>query len=408
MKDILHLDSIEIKKVVEDTNSFLIEAELIDDIENCEFCQSTDLTNFGWTKETIADLPINGKKTTVKLSRRRHRCKTCDKTFSMATPHKYETRQLTARLAENIGEAVGSETLAQISERVGVARNTVRDVVSEWYERKNENLALGLPGNLKSFRTPKSLGIEAITAVKPSTLVSNVGNQSILNLLPCNDGDELEQYIDNNLNVDEVEFVVISPDTDYKTLAARKFPNAKILINQKYAQDLADCLLERVRFATKQDKKYKHLIPSKNEDSILHKRIKDLDESELSMVEAWELKLPILHAAYMVKERLYDLLDAKNKAETDEAHNKLLCSVSLNVASYFLPLLDLVKEWHQEIYASIEHKQHPRYIKLVNGVASEIEAMDRGHSFIAVWAVLLLGREKSTYGINGKYFLKDQ
>lgn len=404
MKNILGYSDFKVNKVIEADNSFVVEAEVLPTLEKCENCGSGNVVNFGWATENLADTPIKGKKTTISLSRRRQRCNDCNKTFSINPPHKYGSRQLTECLVDYIGNACINEGFSKVAVDVGVTKNTVRDVFTEFCKHQNELLTKNLASGLNKFRTPRSLGIESVLAVKPSTLISNVGNQAILNLIPNQGKSELETYLLENIDIDAVNFVVITPLDYYRKVVKRILPQSVVIVNKKHALMVAKESLERVRVANRVGVSAKQSVALRGDSEVLAKRYSELNESDKELLLGWASDFPLIYQAYLRKESFYTIWQKKNKDEAIEAYSEWLSDITPTLSSYFEPLIDLMNNWGTELFASIEHPQHPRYFKMVDGVVDKINGFERGGSFLAVWAALMLKKEVSTYGICGIEF----
>lgn len=404
MQNILGYPEFEVKKITETADTYEVTAELLSVLKSCESCGSDNVVNFGWVNEKLADTPVNNKKSIINLARRRQRCNDCGKTFSISAPHKYGSRQLTERLANHIGWSCIKESFSKVAKNVGVTKNTARDIFIEFCERQNEQLTANLASGKDFFRTPKTLGIEGISAVSDSTLFSNVGNQSILNIIPSQSTIAINEFVVKNINTSEVEFVMISPCESYLTAAKRLFPNAIIILNKMHAFSVAEDSVERVHLAARVGLSAKQVAKIRVSSSILHKRQHELNEGELVTLDSLLVDSPVIHQAYVLKEMFYRIWSHETNEDAELAYEEWLVLITPNLSSYFEPLVNMVTQWHKELFANIEHKQHPRYLEMVKGVVEEVNTLSRSSSFLTVWATLLLDKDKSTYGIDGMGF----
>lgn len=408
MKNVLGYPEFKVNKVIETDDSYAVEAEVIPVLEYCDKCGSDNVVNFGWASENLADTPIKGKKTTISLSRRRQRCNDCHKTFSINPPHKHGSRQLTESLVDYIGWACIDESFNKVAADVGVTKNTVRDVFTEFCEHQNELLTQNLVSGLKNFRTPTSLGIENMMTIKPSVLISNVGNQSILNLVPSKNNLELEKYLSQSLELDKVKFVVISPVESYREVVKKILPKAVIIANKKHVLNIASISLERVRTANRVGLSAKQSLQLRGDNEILVKRYSELNTTDKALLIEWSETFPIVYQAYLLKEMFYTIWEKKTKDEAVATYMEWLDCVTPNLASYFEPLVVVMTDWNKELFANIEHPQHPKYFRMIEGVVSSINSFGRSGSFLAIWAALMLRKEKSTYGICGAEYVSEQ
>lgn len=112
-------------------NDYQVQAEVTKPPTHCPNCNHHQIVGFGRRDELIMDAPVNGKRTRITLTRRRYRCKGCNKTFLEQVPHKHHKRRMTCRLIQYIERESLRRTFSAVAEAVGVDEKTVRNVVHD-------------------------------------------------------------------------------------------------------------------------------------------------------------------------------------------------------------------------------------------------------------------------------------
>jgi transposase-like protein len=77
----------------------------------------------------VLDLPRDGRRVVLHVSRRRYRCLACRRTFLQPLPDVFPGRRLTRRLVDAVLEQAGTRSCAAIAREVGVDEKTVRDLL---------------------------------------------------------------------------------------------------------------------------------------------------------------------------------------------------------------------------------------------------------------------------------------
>lgn len=127
MKNIINFPELNAIAVVDEGDGYLVSADISTHPQACQYCSSKNIKNFGSRDFKLNDIPHHGKSVLIKVSRRRLRCNTCNKTFLEPVPNKHERWKMTQRLVEYILRQNKKNT--EIAREVGINEKTVREVL---------------------------------------------------------------------------------------------------------------------------------------------------------------------------------------------------------------------------------------------------------------------------------------
>ena len=397
MQKKLGIPELTVEKVTESQSGYVIDAKVESNLDTCLHCDSSNVVSFGWAHEKVADIPIDGKPVALKVSRQRGKSKDCHKTFVTPTPSKDSKRQLTTRLVAYIEWQCTRHTYNNVAKEVGLARTTVRDVFSDYCERQSHQL---------NFKTPRWLGIEKVEIIKQGTLISNVEKQTLLNLLPESDVDTLRAYLTKNIEAEKVRVVTTSMCEVYRKVIRDLMPEAVVIANRADVLSLVDKSLERVRVATRSTLSPKERELLRYDSDLLVKRRSELSSAENEQLNTWERTFPQIHQAYELKEQFYAIWDNNDIDVAMAGYQQWLDSLTSDIASYFAPMISQIQLWHDEVFANFNHTAPNEYREMLDGFAVSSADLERGGSFLAVWAALLLNNTKTAYGLSGEVFIR--
>ena len=173
--NLLNLPAYRVIRVEDTDHDYHIDAETITSPSVCPHCGSERLVGFGRREQMIKDLPMHGRRVGIYANTRRYRCQTCGKTFYEPLPDVDDKRLMTKRLVDWMGRQAIKRTFASIAEEVGVTESTVRSVFSDYINELEKTVR---------FETPRWMGIDEIHLIRPRCVISNIANNTIVDLLP--------------------------------------------------------------------------------------------------------------------------------------------------------------------------------------------------------------------------------
>ena len=120
----------EVVSVEETTDGYRVDAIYTEEPTRCPHChrQAPMLYRHGKRQQVVKDLPRDGKRVTVVLTRARYRCLECGRTFLQPLYGVPTGRQMTHRLMRYIEEQSTHRTSVSVAHETGVSERTVRNI----------------------------------------------------------------------------------------------------------------------------------------------------------------------------------------------------------------------------------------------------------------------------------------
>jgi len=387
--NLLNLREYEITRLDENDHDYHVWAEVKQPPTACLYCRSDNLVGFGRREQLIKDLPMHGKRVGLYVNARRMQCRTCDRTFTELLPAVDEKRAMTTRLLAWIGKASVSRTFASIAEEIGIAEGTVRSIFRSYVSELERTIR---------FETPKWMGIDEIHLIRPRCVISNIRNNTIVNLLPNRDKKTVTAYLSCLDGRQDVQYVAMDMWTPYRDAVRTVMPQARIIIDKFHVVRMANDAIERVRKALRSDLTVSQRRGLMHDRFLLLKRQRDLDERERLLLDGWVKNYPLLGVAYRLKEAFYGCYDAKSAPEAEHVFSRWLDSVPAALREPFGDLIRAYSNWNAYILNYFEHPVTNAYTESLNNLIRVMNRLGRGYSFEALRAKILFteGMHKHT------------
>jgi len=380
MSNILNWPDYKVLQVTELEHDYQVHAEVAAPPTYCPHCNHPEIVGFGRRDEVIMDTPIHGKRTGIMLNRRRCRCKSCRKTFLESVPHKDDKRQMTHRLIQYIERESLRRTFSGVAEDVGVDEKTVRNIFSDYCERLEKTL---------KFEMPQWLGIDEIHIIKPRCVITNVEQQTIVDMLDSRNKTTVTRYLSKRNDRDQVRYVAMDMWRPYRQAVEVMIPDATVIIDKFHVVRMANESLERARKAIR-----KSLTPQQRrglmkDRFVLLKRRHTLTGQESLKLSGWSLNYPEIGQAYELKEAFFEIWDCHTKHQAQEAYYAWLRQVTPEMKPHFDPLIKAMCNWHNDIFAYFDHRITNAYTESLNNLIRVVNRVGRGYSFEALRAKIL-------------------
>jgi transposase len=149
-----------------------------------------------------------------------------------------EKRMMTRRLSSWIGKQSIKHTFASIAEDVGVTEGTVRSIFRDYVQALERTV---------KFETPKWMGIDEIHLIKPRGVISNIKNNTIVELLPNRNKETVITYLSKLEGSEHIQYVAMDMWRPYRDAVELVLPQAKIVIDKFQVVNMANEAMERVR-----------------------------------------------------------------------------------------------------------------------------------------------------------------
>lgn len=378
--NILNLPLLVVDSVSEDDHDYHVKAHAARDPAACPECKHTGLVGFGRNEQLIKDLPMHGKRVGIYFDTRRFRCKECGKTFLEKHPDFHPERAMTARLVGWIGAQSIKRTFASLAEETGVVEGTVRNI---FRDHVNE-----LEATVR-FETPKWMGIDEIHLIKPRGVITNIENNTVVELLANRNQDTVAKYLTGLKGKDKVQYVAMDMWRPYRTAVNAVLPQATVVIDKFHIVKMANEALEKVRKSMRSELTLKQKRGLMHDRFVLLKRERDLTDKERFNLDGWVKNYPLLGEAYRLKEEFFKIYDHSDRDVAWLAFETWAKSVPPELEDHFKPIKTAVRNWMPEIFAYFDHPITNAYTESLNSLIRVMDRMGRGYSFEALRAKIL-------------------
>ena len=311
MTNILNWPDYNVVNVAELEHDYQVQAEVAKPPTHCPHCNHPEIVGFGRRDELVMDTPVHGKRTGIMLNRRRYRCQSCRKTFLETVPHKDDKRQMTSRLIQYIERESLRRTFSGVAEDVGVDEKTIRNIFSDYCERLEKTL---------KFEMPQWLGIDEIHIIKPRCVITNIEQQTIVDMLDNRNKATVTRYLSNRKDRDQVRYVAMDMWRPYRQAVETMIPDATVIIDKFHVVRMANESLERARKAIRSDLTAQQRRGLMRDRFVLLKRRHELTDAEHMRFSGWTLNYPEIGQAYELKEAFFEIWDCKTRHQAQEAY----------------------------------------------------------------------------------------
>ncbi len=378
--NILNLPSYTVTALQENDHDYHVDAVTTGNLLSCPHCDSANLVGFGRREQMVKDLPMHGKRVGLYVDTKRFKCRSCTKTFYEKLPAVDEKRLMTSRLVEWVGKQAIKRTFASIAEEVGVTEGTVRSVFSD-YVNELENTV--------RFETPRWMGIDEIHLIKPRGVISNIDNNTIVELLPNRNKETVIRYLSQLEGRDRIHYVAMDMWAPYRDAVELVLPQARIVIDKFHVVKMANEAMERIRKSFRESLAPKQRRGLMHDRFVLLKRESELSDSEVLKLSGWLNNYPELGVAYKLKEDFFKIYDARSRHEALARYESWEKSITHEVRDAFADLIRAWRNWQPYILNYFDHPVTNAYTESLNNLIRVMNRLGRGYSFEALRAKVL-------------------
>lgn len=391
--NLLNLPDFKVQRVEESDHDYHVYAEASNTPRACSYCSSSRLIGHGRNEQVIRDLPTHGKRLAIYVDTRRWRCQDCGKTFMETLPAVNAKREMTDRLVKWIGQQSLKRTFASIADDTGLDEKTIRNIFRDYVNELEAQFR---------FDTPKWMGIDEIHLIRPRCVISNIGNNTIVNMLPNRDKKTVVNYLYQLEGKREVQYVAMDMWKPYRDAVQTVLPDARIVIDKFHVVRMANDALEKVRKGLREQLTPKQRRGLMHDRFVLLKRERDLNDQELLLLDGWTKNYPELGAAYRLKEDFCAIYEqSANQRAAIAAYESWSKAVVPEVRDAFSDLIRAFTNWQPFILNYFEHPVTNAYTESLNSLIRVMNRLGRGYSFEALRAKILF-----TEGVHKKSLAK--
>jgi transposase len=379
--NLLNLPDFKVQRVEESDHDYHVYAEASNTPRACGYCGSSRLIGHGRNEQVIRDLPTHGKRLAIYVDTRRWRCQNCGKTFMETLPAVNAKREMTDRLVKWIGQQSLKRTFASIADDTGLDEKTIRNIFRDYVNELEAQFR---------FETPKWMGIDEIHLIRPRCVISNIGNNTIVNMLPNRDKKTVVNYLYQLEGKREVQYVAMDMWTPYRDAVQTVLPDARIVIDKFHVVRMANDALEKVRKGLREQLTPKQRRGLMHDRFVLLKRERDLNDQELLLLDGWTRNYPELGAAYRLKEDFCAIYEqSTNQRAAIAAYEDWSKAVVPEVRDAFSDLIRAFTNWQPFILNYFEHPVTNAYTESLNSLIRVMNRLGRGYNFEALRAKIL-------------------
>lgn len=378
--NILNLPSYIVLAVDQNDHDYHIKVEIKQPPSNCPLCHSDNLVGFGRREQMLKDLPMHGRRVGIYLNTRRMQCRGCNKTFSEPLPEVDERRAMTKRLVDWIGKQSVKRTFASISEEVGVTEGTIRNIFSDYVNDLEKTIR---------FETPKWMGIDEIHLIKPRGVITNIQNNTVVELLPNRNKDTVIRYLYNLEGKELIQYVAMDMWAPYRDACAMVIPDAQIVIDKFHVVKMANESMEKVRKGLRERLSIKEKRGLMHDRFVLLKREHDVTDKESLLLSGWIKNYDELGLAYRLKEDFFKIYDAQSPDEAQARYIEWKRRITPELEPAFHDLVRAWDNWTPWILGYFEHPITNAYTESLNSLIRVMNRLGRGYSFEALRAKIL-------------------
>lgn len=301
---LLDMEDVIVKSVENNGEELHVFIELPRKTQICPCCRAETNRVHDYREQKIKDIPF-GRMTYLYLRKRRYCCGHCGKRFSEENTFVPRYYRLTRRCIASI-----IQQLKKLVCATEVARNHNVSVTSVFRYFK--------PVSYSCAELPEVLSIDEFKGdtggEKYQTILTDVQNRKIRDILPNRTEQDLKEYFLNFKNRNCVKYFVCDMNPHFRSVAKECFPNAKIIADRYHVTRQVIWAMEAVRkeeqkkYSTSFRRYFKHSRALLNKDFLS-------DEEKINLSVMLE-NAPRLAEAYRLKNLFLEVMHTKNDPES--------------------------------------------------------------------------------------------
>lgn len=303
MKDntikLLGLEDVIAKNIWEDEKYRHIELELPRRIHKCPCCGARTDRIHDYRMQKVKDIGAFGKDVCLHLRKRRYVCESCGKRFyeeNSFLPRYYRmTNRKVARIIEDFRSLISASEIARRNDVSAPTAFRCFGVVN--YSCKK------LPEVLSIDEFKGNAGGE-----KCQTILTDAKEKKVIDILPNRKKAALIRYFRRFDNREDVKYVVMDMNSQFKEVAEICFPKAKIVIDRYHVTRQAIWAMENVRKAEQKKLSQAWRKYCKHSRRLLFKlkeKLTNEEEEKVRIILGLSTRLEI---AYDLKNALLDFM----------------------------------------------------------------------------------------------------
>lgn len=233
------------------------------------------------------------------------------------------------------------------------------------------------------------MGIDEIHLIKPRGVITNIQNNTVVEVLPNRNKETMIHYLGNLHNKENIKYVAMDMWRPYRDAVESTLPQATIVIDKFHVVRMANDALDTVRKTLRSKLEPKQRRYLKNDRFILLKRRKELTDQEEFIMSGWLENFPQLALAYIAKEAFYEIYDADNLIDANRRYQAWREMIKPEIAEAYADLIRAFENWQPYILNYFQYPVTNAYTESLNNLIRVMNRLGRGYSFEALRAKIL-------------------
>jgi transposase len=375
------LDGFRVTGMIEQDDELDLEVELIVRVDACPYCASSELVVHERPVVAVRDLPVCGRRATLRWRKRRYRCKRCRRSCTESCPQAPSRQRLTARLQARLADRARSGGAhAEIAREEGTSRYQVT--------RALRIAACQTIAARPAF--PRRLSFDEAAHRKGSgklaTIVSDLDRKRVHEVLDGRTGRVVESFL-RSLTAAErrrVKVVCIDLYEPFRQAVRSQLPDATIVVDPFHVVRGAGEALDTVRRSCQRGAGRRPEGRSGRRASwrpqlyrarhvLLRGRERLTERERRRLCELFDAD-PLIAEAWGLKEAMRAVYAAQDRTSAQRALERFFTAAEHSQLAPFQSFAKGIAPWCQEILAYFDQPASNGYAE---GVISKIKVIKR-------------------------------
>lgn len=378
---LIGLEGFRVKSVIEEGDQLDLEVELVKRATSCPHCSGEELEIHERPVVTVRDLPLCGRRATLRWRKRRYRCRACRRTHTESCEQGRPRQRLTSRFRARLLERTRSGGAhSEIAREEGTSRYQVGRAL----RLAAAQVIVARPA------LPRRLSFDEAAHRKGygnlATVVSDLDRRCVHEVLDGRSRGVVERYL-GSLSEEErrgVEVVCIDPYDPYRNAVRAKLPQAKIVADPFHIVRGAGEALDSVRRIRQRQLRVKEqgrktlratwnprLYRARH---LLLRGRERLAESQRQRLCELFAHDPVIAEAWWLKELLRAVYAATDRAEATQRLDRFFAAVARSGHQPFEAYVNGIGTWREEILAYFDQPASNGYAE---GVINKVKVIKR-------------------------------
>lgn len=365
-KELLDLKDVNIKNLTEIDGEISLHIEYPNRPHECPGCGYITSIVHDYRKQKLKDIPFQGKSMLIHYRKRRYRCPSCGKRFFEKQPLVPRYHRLTSRFAYYL------LTLTK-------EKRSMKDIAKSNYISTTKMMnMLKLISCDKPKSLPSVLSIDEFRGnagcKKFQCILTDPVHKRLVEILPGRETHDITGFFRQYSDRSKVQFVIMDMNKTYLSIAKAFFPKAKVIIDRFHVVRYNTWAFENVRRReqSKLDSSLRKYF--KRSRKLLLSRMAALSDENKQAVNVMLELAPGLVDAYLLKEKFYWFMDAKNAVEANIRLKEFFIFAKQFDIPEFRSCVRMLANWKEYILNAFDYPYSNGYTE---GINNKIKVLKR-------------------------------